>query len=126
MAGDGEDRVFEVEDDGTVVPLFGPAPLWLRILTGVAGIAVWAGLALAVFGGAIAVGGALSWDWMWGGAWLALGGFAIVWIADRALPRIGPPRVGEGAMAILGQEDRGWPPRRPDNCIAFPRRGDEG
>lgn len=86
MAAEDEDRVFEVEEDGSVVPLFGPAPLWLRLLAGIAGVAVWAGLALAVFGGAVAVGGALSWDWMWFGGWMALGGFLAVWVLDRALP----------------------------------------
>lgn len=107
MVGAEDDRVFEVEDDGTVVPLFGPPPVWLRLLAGAAGIAVWAGLGLAIFGGAVAVGGALNWDWMWFGAWLALGGFVVVWVADRAAP------------AFRG---RGVSPPTPDTTAVVPFR----
>ncbi len=83
---DSEQRVFEVEEDGSVVPLFGPSPLWLRVLAGLAGAAVWIGVALALFGTALTVGGALSWDWAWAGLWLALGGYSGVWAADRVAP----------------------------------------
>lgn len=101
MAARDEERVFEVEDDGSVVPLFGPPPVWLRLLAGLAGLAVWAGLALAVFGGAVAVGGALSWDWMWFGGWMALGGFVAVWMMDRALPAFRRPRETAGPAATV-------------------------
>lgn len=91
MAEQPESRIFEVEDDGSVVPLFGPPPAWLRVLAGLAGIAVWIGVPLAVFGAALAVGGALSWDWPWAGLWVALGGFGLVWAADRATPWLNRP-----------------------------------
>lgn len=93
MTGQDAERIFEVEEDGSVVPLFGPPPLWLRLIAGLAGIAVWVGVPVALFGAALAVGGALSWDWAWRGAWLALGGFLAVWGADRAatLARRPPP-----------------------------------
>ena len=86
--GAGEHRVFDVEEDGSVVPLFGPPPLWLRMIAGVAGAAVWVGVPVALFGAALAIGGALSWDWAWRGVWLALGGFLGVWGADRAGPLV--------------------------------------
>ena len=92
MAEPPENRVFEVGDDGTVVPLFGPPPLWLRFVGGLAGAAVWVGVPLALFGAAFSVGGALSWDWAWLGVWLALGGFLGVWFADRAAPALRRPR----------------------------------
>ena len=76
-----------------MVPLFGPPPLWLRALAGIAGAAVWIGVPLALFGTALTVGGALSWDWAWAGLWLALGGYIGVWAADRAAPPIRRRRV---------------------------------
>lgn len=88
MSAEGEHRVFEVEEDGRVVPLFGPPPLWLRALASLAGAAVWIGVPLALFGAALAIGGALSWDWAWAGLWLALGGYVGVWAADHAAPLV--------------------------------------
>lgn len=92
MAEPVEERIFEVEEDGTVVPLFGPPPFWLRAVAFLAGACVFLGIAVLVFGGALATGGALSWDWPWFGGWLALGGVAIGWVADRAAPVFRSPR----------------------------------
>lgn len=75
-----------------MVPLFGPPPFWLRAAAAVAGACVFLGLPILVFGGALATAGALSWDWPWFGGWLALGGLAAGWAADRAAPACRRPR----------------------------------
>lgn len=86
MAATEPDRVFEVDEDGSVAPLFGPPPVWLRVLAWLAGAAVWLGVPLTLFGAALAIGGALGWDWPVRGVWLAVGGFLGVWFADRVAP----------------------------------------
>lgn len=90
----GEERVFDVEDDGRVIPLFGPPPFWLRAIAAIAGACVILGVPLFVFGGALATAGTVGWDWPWLGAWLALGGLAVGWVADRAGPAFRRPGRG--------------------------------
>lgn len=91
MSEGSDSRIYDVEEDGSVVPLFGPPPLWLRVIAGIGGVAVWAGVPLAILGAALAVGGALDWAWSWRGVWLAVGGFVAVWAADRAAPLLRRP-----------------------------------